>query len=95
MIPDIETLMVFARALKGEPLQTIWRKKTFYINLIGDDLEFIPVSSRAPRRERYDQIKALLDELTETGSFRKSDYADLSFNASYVLALVKQWQTAQ
>jgi len=95
MIPNIETLMAFARALEGEPLQTLFRKNTFYIKVIGDDLVFTPVSSRAPRRERCDQIKALLDELAKTGSFRKSDYADLSFNASYVLALVKQWQATQ
>jgi hypothetical protein len=92
MIPHLETFLAFARQLEGEALQTLWRKQTFYVAVIGQNLEFTPASSRVSRDERHDQVAAILQRLAQTGSFRTSDYADLSFNASYVLTLVKYWQ---
>jgi hypothetical protein len=65
MIPNIPTLLGFAKTLEGEPLQTLRRKQTFYVAVIGHDLEFIPASSRATRRRQYNPVKALLDQVAQ------------------------------
>jgi len=53
-----------------------------------------PGSSLTPRRESRDSVAAVLVRLAEIASFKMSDYKDLSFNASYVLALVKRWDAS-
>jgi hypothetical protein len=59
---------------------------------MGPYLEITPGSSQAPRREPKSSIAALLSRLAKTQSFQMSDYQDVTFNASYILAIVKAWQ---
>lgn len=91
----IETLFAFARQMHGKTMATTARRTPFNVEVNGCFLEFIPGSSKAPRREGEASITALLARLSETMSFQTSTYQDISFNASYVLALVKTWQHAQ
>jgi len=95
MTPSAETLFAFARSQQGETLLTLRRKTPFRVEVVGNFLEITPESSSAPRRESRDSIVAVLARLTKTASFQMSDYKDLSFNASYVLAMVKSWQASR
>ena len=92
MIPSAETLFAFARSQQGETLRTLQHKSPFRVKVVGDFLEITPDSSSAPRREGRDSVAAILVKLAETMSFKTSDYQKISFNASYVLALVKRWE---
>jgi hypothetical protein len=68
------------------------RKTQFRVEVVDNFLEITPVSSGGVRRENKTNIGALLARFDKTRSFQMSDYQDVSFNASYVLALVKAWQ---
>lgn len=92
MNPSVESLMTYAKSVEGEPLLTPSRKRPFRVVAIGNDLEFTPGSSNTPRLVNCDQVAAVLKKFARTGSFQASEYASLSFNASYVLGLVKHWQ---
>lgn len=95
MTPSAETLFAFAGRRQGETLLTLRRKTPFRVEVVGNFLEITPESSRATRRENRDTVAAVLARLSKTASFRMSDYKDLSFNASYVLAMVKCWQASE
>lgn len=92
MIPSAETLFAFARSQQGETLRTLQHKSPFRVKVVGDFLEITPDSSSAPRREGRDSVATILAKLEKTMSFKTSDYQKISFNASYVLALVKRWE---
>lgn len=92
MIPSAETLFAFARSQQGETLRTLRDKSPFRVEVVGNFLEITPDSSSAPRRESRESVAAVLARLAKTMSFTMSDYKDISFNASYVLALVKRWE---
>lgn len=92
MVPSAQTLFDFARSQQGETLRTLRDKSPFKVKVIGDFLEITPDSSSAPRRESHDSVAAILAKFAKIMSYKKSDYKDISFNASYILALVKRWE---
>lgn len=92
MIPTIDGLFSFARSVQGQTLPTLHRKKPFKVEVNGTGLTFTPNASLQVRSESRDRIASLLERLSETGSFQPGVYSDILFNASYVLALVKEWQ---
>jgi len=92
-VPSADDLFGFCKTLRGETLRTIVRKTQFRIEVIDSCLEITPASSGGARRESKAAVSGLLARFDKTGSFQMSDYQDVSFNASYVLALVKAWQS--
>lgn len=94
MIPSIDELIAYARTVQGKPLVTLHRQKAFQVAVIGSTLEITP-GTGTPRVTDRRHIGDLLSRLKETGSFQPGRYVDVTFNASYVLALVKQWQASR
>lgn len=92
VVPSAEALLLFCKSVQGEPLTTMVRKTRFRVEIVDSVLEITPVSSGGVRRENKTSIGALLARFDKTRSFQMSDYRDVSFNASYVLALVHAWQ---
>lgn len=88
MNASTEDLFAFARSTKGAVLHTLTRRTPFTVEVIGNTLEITPGSSRQPRREDRRSVEALLKRFRESGSYQMSVYRDLTFNASYVLALL-------
>jgi len=93
VVPSADALLMFCKSVQGEPLTTMVRKTKFRVEVVDNFLEITPVSSGGVRRENKTNIGALLARFDKTRSFQMSDYQDVSFNASYVLALVKAWQS--
>jgi hypothetical protein len=93
MVPSVSQLLAFARSLEGHTLTTLHRKRQFKVAVIGANLEITPTTGTLRRTDRA-HIEALLKHLAKTGSFQPGQYHDVTFNASYVLALVKRWQEA-
>lgn len=93
VVPSADALLLFCKSVQGEPLTTMVRKNQFRVEVVDNFLEITPVSSGGVRRENKTNICALLARFDKTRSFQMSDYQDVSFNASYVLALVKAWQS--
>jgi hypothetical protein len=94
-VPSVDELFAFCRGARGSSWTTAVRRSVFAVEVDGPTLAITPASSRAPRREGRETVKAVLDRLERTGSYRMSDYADISFNASYLLALVQAYQHAR
>jgi len=92
-VPSADALFGFCRSLRGETLMTMVRKTQFRVEIVENFLEITPASSGGRRRESKSSISSLLARFDKTRSFQMSDYQDVSFNASYVLALVKAWQS--
>lgn len=91
MFPSADQLLVFARSVEGDSLTTLHRKQSFKVAVVGANLEIIPRTGVGRKTDRA-HISELLTRLSKTGSFQPEQYKDLTFNASYVLALVKLWQ---
>lgn len=92
-VPSADALFGFCKTLQGETLRTMVRKTQFRVEVVDSFLEITPALSGGPRRESKATISGLLARFDKTRSFQMSDYQDVSFNASYVLALVKAWQS--
>ncbi len=90
--PTLKALFDFARSIKGQPLETLARGRKFTVEVIDTTLQYTPEKSRAERTESQKNLACLLAQLEETNSFQMSDYQNISFNASYDLALVRAWQ---
>lgn len=91
MYPTADKLVTFARTLEGETLFTLHRRRPFTVVVIGNDIEITP-STGSPRRTDPNHIDLLLNKLRSTGSFQPGQYTEVTFNASYILTLVKLWQ---
>jgi len=92
MVPSVDELFAFCRSQPAAKWTTSVRQSLFTVEVDGNALAIIPSSSRAARREARRSVIAVLDRLGRTGSYRMSDYQDVSFNASYLLSLVQAWQ---
>jgi hypothetical protein len=93
MIPSAQTLFAFARTLQGDELETLNRKKRFTVEVIGNTLEFTPIASSQPRKESLDRVEAMLAIVKASGEPDRSKLTEISFNSSYVLALLSRWQS--
>jgi hypothetical protein len=91
-VPSVDDLFAFCRSIRGIPLTTAVRRSVFAVEVDGNALAITPSSSRSARREARESIRSVLERLALTGSYRMSDYKDVSFNASYLLALVQGWR---
>lgn len=93
-VPSVEELFAFCIGAGSSTWTTAVRRSAFVVEVDGTVLAITPASSRTARREGKETVRAVLDRLRQTGSYRMSDYHDLSFNASYLLALVQACQRA-
>ena len=93
---DFVSFITFCKSLEGQTLSTIGRQKKFKLSSVDDEhLYFIPESSKTKRRHSKRWIQGVLNRYALTGSFRPTDYVDLTRNASYTLALVKLYLAKQ
>jgi hypothetical protein len=83
-----EELLRFATGLQGERLETRVRRAGFSVQVFPAGLEITPESSGSPRLVDPARIQLVLDEYHRTRSMRKRDYQDITFDASYLLALI-------
>jgi len=92
MFPTTDSLFAFVRSLGGEELATYKQHRPFKVSVNANALEFTPGSSSQPRVERREHVEAFLVRLGATGSLQPGQYHDITFNSSYLLALVRRWQ---
>jgi len=93
-IPTFSELLQFAKSRQAHEYETIFQEKPFHVFVKNEELYFRPVGS-VERRARTHRINEVLDKLRLTASWKPGDYSDDSFNASYLLSLVKAWQTPE
>ena len=74
--------------LDGSRLVTMARGRGFTVHASLDRIEYIPDSSGHPRPDSWERIALVIDRYNETRSKLPGDYQDLTYDASYVLALL-------
>ncbi len=82
-----EQLLALARRLEGQTLDTVTGKR-FTVGIYRDGLFFTPESSGFGQTDGRKAHERFLERYNEIGSLRPGDYAGLTRNASYLVALV-------
>lgn len=78
----------FASTLAGERVPTIAGRAAFHIRRIPGGLEVTPESTRKPRIISQDTVQRVLDVYCASGSLSPSRYQGITFDASYLLAVI-------
>jgi hypothetical protein len=76
------------RAFHGQSFQTGARKRGFTLHVQPSGLEFAVSSSGKTRRHDWADVERVLERYEECRAFNPSRYTDVTFNASYVLAVL-------
>jgi hypothetical protein len=84
-------LLRFASTLEGERLSTLARGAEFTLRVLPAGVEITPTSSGEPRLVSREIVQAVCDEYLQSQSLRPSDYKDVSFDASYLLAVIGRY----
>ena len=77
--------------MEGQEISTRAGRSKFTVCVAGDGVEYVPLSTKKPRLHERKIIDVVLDHFEKTGSFVISDYRDLTYNASYTLALIDRY----
>jgi hypothetical protein len=83
-----DEMLEIARRCDGEILETITGKE-FRVGIYMDCPYFIPLSTGQGRSDGRLAAERFLDRFNQVGSFRPSDYQEVTRNASYFVALVQ------
>ncbi|MHB8878693.1 MAG: hypothetical protein ACYC8T_33760 [Myxococcaceae bacterium] len=83
-----DELLRFATTLEGEQLVTLSRGAAFSLRVLPDGIEFTPLSSGKPRRILREMVQSVCEEYRRSGSIKPGDYLSVTFDASYLLALI-------
>lgn len=83
-----DALLAYARTVEGQRLLTLSQSKPFTVRVEGDSLLFTPEGKAERGTTTRKVAERLLERQEENGSMKPGDYVDLSYNASYFLALL-------
>ena len=84
-----EKLLALARRFEGEELQTVIGKK-FTVGIYRDCPFFRPASSGYGQSDGRKAAERFVARYNEIGSLRPGDYAKVTRNASYYVALLRR-----
>ena len=88
-------LLRFADSLAGQTLTTQARDVPFAVERSGSGLVYTLAETERTRPEPVSALEKVLARYQETISLRPADYQDVTFNASYTLALLGRFVAAQ
>jgi hypothetical protein len=84
-----EELLALARRHEGRTLETVTGKR-FTVGIYRDCPFFTPASSGYGQSDGRKAVERFLQRYNEIGSLRPGDYATVTRNASYLVALVRE-----
>ena len=80
-----------AASLKGQRLETLYRKAGFDVMVETNGLSYTPESSGLSRIQPWNYIERMIERFNETNSFSPSDYLEIpTRNASYLLTVISK-----
>jgi predicted HNH restriction endonuclease len=86
-----EELIEFVRAKQSLQLKTGKQGKVFTVRLNGNDLEIVPHATKKARAHEMKWLRRVCDRFSRIHSFRPTDYSELTVNASYTLAIIREY----
>lgn len=86
-----ESLLSFANDLEGERLNTLSRAAGFTLRVLPTGIEITPGSSGQPRVVSREIVQRVCEEFQRTRSMRPSDYHSMTFDSSYLIAVIDRY----
>ena len=86
---DINEFVAFCKKFEGQTLTTIGGKSKFILESVTDKAFYYTVSTDKSRKQDIRYVKRILERYAKINSLNPGHYANITMNASYVLALVK------
>ena len=90
-----DEFLAFCKPLEGEVIPTMAGRAKFTLRVTAEGLEFTVVSTRKNRIHKRKYIDDILDRFAQSGSFITGAYTDITYNASYTLALIDRYSKNQ
>ena len=84
-----DELLALVRRFEGRTLETVTGKR-FKVGVYRDCAFFTPESSGYGQSDGRAAAERFLDRYNDTGSLRPGDYASVTRNASYYVALLRK-----
>ncbi len=81
----------FVKTKEGEILLTQARKAKFMVRVTNNALEYTVVSTMKTRPHETQTMEKVLDKFYLTGSYKTSDYQQITVCSSYTLSLIRQY----
>ena len=91
-LASAEDFLAYASALENERLATAGGRAFFTLRAMPQGLEITPESSGKPRVVRRETIQLFLDEYQRSGKPQPAEYQGITFDASYLLAIIARYQ---
>lgn len=89
----VERFLKLASPLEGERLVTAARGAAFQVSARPTGLEVTPESTGRSRTVPVSRISQFLEEYSTSGVERPGHYQDITFDASYLLAILSHVDT--
>ena len=89
--PTVAELLAFASSLEGERLPTLAGRASFSLRVVRAGIEFVPTSTAKPRLVTREMVRRVLDEYGNSRSLTPSHYHSITFDASYLLAIISRY----
>jgi hypothetical protein len=89
--PTAHDFLRFASSIEGERLTTAARGAAFTIRTLPRGIEITPESSGMSRVVNHERIDLFLQEYERSRSVRPGHYQDITFDASYLLAITARF----
>ena len=87
----VAELLAFASSLEGERLPTLAGRASFSLRLVATGIEFVPASTGKPRLVTREMVRRVLDEYRVSRSLSPAHYQSITFDASYLLAIINRF----
>jgi hypothetical protein len=86
-----DDILAHASLLEDKPLRTLHQGKSFSVMCKDDVIFFDLHNGKPPRPHPKKYLKEVCATFNKTNSFKPIAYVDLTFNASYTLALIASY----
>ena len=90
----VQALVKFASTLEGERLETGVQRAGFRVSVSGSGIAVTPESTGRTRAIPRSSIERFLEEYGRVRSTKAGDYQQVSFDASYLLAIIHRHEKA-
>ena len=88
LISNYSQLFDYCRSLDDVQLFTLAKNKEFSVEVENNSLFFVPKSSGKRRKADEKKTQEVLESFTRDNDWSQANYKSITFNASYILALL-------
>ncbi|MYM87475.1 hypothetical protein GTP91_09815 [Rugamonas sp. FT82W] len=81
--------LVAAKALNGNKLPTVGGRSFFKLGVTAGGFTYTPAASGKLRKQSFEVAKRIFERNLGSGSFKTTDYLDITRNSSYILSLIR------